>query len=223
MRIYTKKMTMMAVLTVAVLLSCSFADVSEISATILEKMPAANAQLEYELDAKLIKAGPDAIKEICDLIVPPGTGDDTKARYVLRSLCSYTSRPGADAEQKMYASVLTEALAKAADNEVKFVFITQLKLVGGSETVLALSGYLNNDRLSEPATMAMLTIGTDAAEKAFLKALPSASQKTLPTIIHALGQMRSKSALRAIAKHASSKESGHLPNTCCCCCCCCCC
>ena len=200
-------MTLIAVLTAAGFLSCSFADASEISAAILEKMPAANAQAEYELDAKLVKAGPDAIKEICDLIVPPGTGDDTKARYVLRSLSSYTSRPDADAEQKMYASVLTEALAKAADNEVKFVFINQLKLVGGSEAVSALSGYLNNERLCEPAAMALLTIGTDAAEKAFLKALPKASQKNLPTIIHALGQMRSKSAIRAISKHASSKDA----------------
>ncbi len=206
MRIYSKKMTLIVVLTAAVLLSCSFADVSEISAAILEKMPADNSKAEQELGAKLIKAGPDAIKEICDLIVPPGTGDDTKARFALSSLGFYTSRPGADAERKMYASVLTSALAKAADSEVKSFFITQLKLVGGTETVLALSGYLNNERLSEQAAMAMLTIGTDAAGKAFLKALPSASQKTLPTIIHALGQVRSKSAIRAISKHASSKD-----------------
>lgn len=218
MMIDSEKLTLITVLIAMVFVPCSFAAVTDPAVVkALEKMPAGSAKLEQELNAELIKAGPDAIKEICDLIVPPGTGDDTKARFTLGSLGFYTSRPGGDAERKMYSGILVDALMKAADKEVKSFFITQLQLVVREEKlqlvvreetvpVYILSAYLNDERLCEPVAMVLLAIGTDAAEKAFLKALPSVDQKNLPTIIQALGKMQIKSATRTIAKHASSKD-----------------
>ncbi|HEG42990.1 MAG TPA: DUF1080 domain-containing protein [Phycisphaerales bacterium] len=206
----SKKLILLIVLAAAVLLPCSFADQSEPAvANILEKMPADNAKIERELSAEIIKAGSGAITTICDLIVPPGTGDDTKARYALSSLSFYTSRSNADGGRSRYIAVLNEVLAKATDKEVQSFFISQLQLVVREETVspYLLSGYLRDERLCEPATMALLAIGTDAAEKAFLNALRTADQKNLPTIIHALGQMQSKAAADAISKHASSKDT----------------
>jgi len=200
------------VLAAAVFLPCLFAtnvlanDPLMATATVLEKMPAANSSLENELNAGLIKAGPDAIKVICDLIVPPGTGDDTKARYAISSLVSYTSRPDAAAEKKMYSAVLVQALIKASDKEVKSFFITQLQLVGDDDAVPEVSKYLRDASLYEPASFTLQTIGGDKAKKAFLDVLLASRKTIMPTIIHALGQMRVKEAVKHITKFAANND-----------------
>ncbi|MCF7954868.1 MAG: DUF1080 domain-containing protein, partial [Phycisphaerae bacterium] len=208
----SRKFTLVMVLAAAVFLPCLFAanvlasDPLMTMAAVLEKMPAGNPTIEKELDAELIKAGPEAIKAICDLIIPPGTGDDTKARYTLSSLVYYTSRPDAEAEKEMYSDVLVKALIKASNKEVKSFFITQLQYAGTGDAVAAVSKYLADDRLCEPASLTLQTIGTDDAKEAILNALPAASEETLPTIIYALGQMRINDAVKAITKHAASND-----------------
>jgi len=204
-----KKITMIMLLAFVALLPFSVAEAIDPAATeTLEKMPAPNVQVARELNSRLVKAGPEVISQICDLIVAPGTGDDTNARFALAGLCSYVTRPGADAEQKMYSDVLVKALTKATDDEVKSFFISQLQLAGTVEAIPALSAYLSSERLCERASMALQTIGTDAAAKAVLKALPGASQKNLPTIIYALGQMRSKDAVEDISRYVASEDRG---------------
>lgn len=197
----------MLLLAAAVLIPFSLASaIDPVAAEALEKMPVGNAEIEYALDARLVEAGPEAISQICDLIVSPGTGDDTKARYTLSSLSFYTSRPNAESQRKMYSAALVKALAKATDNEVKSFFIIQLQLTGTVEAIEALSGYLSSERLCEPASRGLRNIGTKAAEDAILNAFPSASQKNLLTIIYALGQMQIKSAADDISRYAKSTD-----------------
>ena len=161
------------VLAAAVLLPCSFATVSRAAtATVLESMPIQDAAQEQAWNAELVKSGSRGVMATCDLIVPPGTGDDTKARYAIGSLTNYASRPGADQERSMVAGVLAKALVKSSDKEVKFFFINQLQFVGGDESVSVLAKYLDDERLCDAASGALMVIGTEAAEKAFLKALP---------------------------------------------------
>jgi len=196
------------VLAVAVLLPCSFAKVSHAAtATILEKMPVQDAPQELTWNAEVVKAGPTGVMALCDSIVPPGTGDDTKARYALGSLTNYASRPGADQEQRMVAGVLAKALVKSSDKEVKFFFINQLQFVGGYETVPVLAKYLDDERLCDAASGALLVIGSEAAEKAFLKALPSTSPGNLPMIVHALGQLQSTAAAGPLAAYVTSSDA----------------
>ena len=203
-----KQLILIMVLAAAVLLPCSFAKASESpAATAVEQMPAQDAQLELAWNAKVVKSGPRGITALCDLIVPPGTGDDTKARYAIGSLTNYVSRPDAEQERRMVAGVLAQVLGKAADKEVKFFFINQLQFVGGDESVSVLAGYLNDERLCDAASGALMVIGTEAAEKAFLKALPSTSPKNLPMIVHALGQLQSKTAATPIAQYVTSQDA----------------
>lgn len=200
-----KKMALIVILATAVFLPYSFADTNGLIET-LSKMPAQNSAMEGELCSKLLIGGAGQIKQICEMIVPPGTGDDTKARYAISSLVSYTSRPDADLEKKILSTVLNAALEKASNKEVKSFFITQLQFVGDDDSVPFLSKYLADARLCEPASFTLQTIGTDAAKKTVLKALPTASKETLPTIIYALGQMQVKDAAEGIAKHAGSND-----------------
>jgi len=198
MMIKRKQLILILVLAVAALLPCALAQVGD---------PAADATQEQALNADLIKAGPDSVKQICDLIVPPGTGDDTKARYAIGSLTNYASRPGAASEQKMVAGVLAKALTQAENKEVKFFFINQLQFVGSDQTVPVLSEYLDDERLCDAASSTLLVIGSKASGDAFFKAFLSGSQKNLPMIVHALGQLQSKAAAGPIGKHATSQDA----------------
>jgi len=89
-------------------------------------MPAADAVTERELTARLVELGPAAILDICRMLLPPGAGDDTRARFALSGLSSYVHRPGAEVERKMYEEVLLAALEEVSDREVKAFLIRQL-------------------------------------------------------------------------------------------------
>lgn len=192
----------------AVMLLCSFAVISyAATATVVAKMPLQDAQQEQAWNAAIVKQGPSSVMAICDLIVPPGTGDDTAARYALGSLTNYAARPGADQERAMVANVLARALTQASDKEVKFFFINQLQFVAGDESVSALAKYLNDDRLCDGASGALMVIGTETAAKAVLKALPSTSSKNLPMIVHALGQLQCQAAAGRLAPYATSQDT----------------
>ena len=117
---------------VAVFAGCT--PISQRVGDILAKMPAEDATEGAKLTAELVELGPTGIGQICKMLVPPGTGDDTKARYALSGLTMYVCRPGAETERKMYAKTFTKALESAADKEVKAFLVRQLQLVGKEET-----------------------------------------------------------------------------------------
>lgn len=174
---------------------------------IIAAMPAENPAEESRLSARLIDEGPTVIMEICWMLVPPGTGDDTGARYALSGLSRHVGRPGAETERRIYSEVLIEALENASDREVKAFLIRQLQLVGKEEAVTPLGEYLNNQNLCEPAAQALLAIGTPAVEGEFLKALPSAGEQSSITIIKALGDLRCRAAAFEVWKYTASGNS----------------
>jgi len=176
-------------------------------AELIDKMPAEGSAEGTKLTAELVKLGPDAIMEVCKMLVPPGTGDDVKARFALSGLAMYCSRPEAEAERKMYAEVLMKALKTASDNEVRAFLIRQLQLVGKDDAVPMLSGYLADDRLCESAARALLSIRTPAAVNALVQALPNAKGDRVLTLIRAVAQCRAKEAVAAIKPHAASTDA----------------
>jgi HEAT repeat protein len=170
-------------------------------------MPAENTRQEQAINAEIIRGGPEMIGSIFDLIIPPGTGDDTNARYAIGSLTAYTARRGAINEQRIYASLLTEALGHAEDNEVKAFFIRQLQLAGTGESVSVLSEYLADARLCEPATAALLSINTPSAKIALYKALALAQGSARVTIIKALGTIEYKNAANDILMYVAETNT----------------
>ena len=117
------------------------------------------------------------------MLVPPGTGDDTQVRFAINGVAVYVSRSGAEAERVMYALALIASLELAQDNEVKAFLIRQLQIAGREESIMPLSLFLLDERLCEPATQALLAIGTQGAEKVLLKSFNKVSEANRPTII----------------------------------------
>ena len=173
---------------------------------LLDRFPGQNAEETQSLASRLLETGPEGILQVCSLLVPPGTGDDTPARYALSALTSYVSDEGGEKARELYARTVIEALQRQKDKEVQAFLIRQLQRAGKKESVKPLKKYLDDERLCEPAAQALLAIGTPAAEKVLRKSLKKAKGTDRITLIKALGEMRSQKAVKKILPLASHKN-----------------
>ncbi len=215
MLIDLKKISILIALciSVTVLLSCASSSVSTSGSikaemdSVLDSIPADNAESEKELGQRIISAGLDGLNYVCSQIIPPGTGDDTKARYAISGLSNYTFRPGAETDRELFEEALIIALNESSDPNVKTFFISQLQIAGKNKSVPHLGKLLSDDTLYEPAARALISINTRSAEAEFIKALPLADDKKKVTIINALGDLRSKAAALEIQKYIASDDN----------------
>ena len=172
----------------------------------VSQLPAKTASELTEICAGLLQQGPAGIQAIAQLLVPPGTGNDTQARYALNGLVKYAQRPGAESDRALVAGALAAALKTAANPEIKSFLINQLQLIGHDDVVPALSEYLTDTRLCDPAARALVAIHTPAAGMALAKALPSAAAAERVTLLLALGEIRQNSAVKDILVYAQGED-----------------
>ncbi len=173
---------------------------------IVGQMPAENSQVRDELAAELVELNPKATILLSKMLLPPTDPNDVGARYGLSALTHYVSRNGAEAERKVYAEALIDALAIVPEKQNKAFLITQLQLAGRDEAIAPLAKFLSDDILCDYAARAMLTIGGKGVEAEFLEALDSATGTNKITIIKALGELRSKAAVKKISPYAKSND-----------------
>ena len=111
------------------------------------------------LCAEILTLGPEAVAEACARVLPPGEGDDSRARFAVNGLAVHVMRPGAEPERASFARVLLDSLARARDEDVAAFFLSQVQLVGKQESVRPLEKYLVDETLAGPAAAALLAIG----------------------------------------------------------------
>lgn len=181
-------------------------------ADVLAQFPAQNGEHTAKLMHQILETGAPGIAKFCDMIVPPGTGNDTQARMALESLAQYAGAPNRETDRKLVESSILEALQKASDKEVKAFFIRRLQYCGGSETVAAMETYLNSTDLYEPALAALVSIGSADAGKVIFKCVQDKKDQQLLSMIKVLGQLKyqpaenflidqTKTAKGALLKH----------------------
>ncbi len=173
---------------------------------LIGKFPAQDSEERNQLASQLIRWGQNGILEVCRMLVPPGTGDDTNARFALSALTNYVSQRGVERERGMYARAVITALERESDREVQAFLILQLQRSGKKESVKPLRKYLRDERLCDPAAQALLAIGTRDAEKALLKSLGNITGASRIPIVKVLGELRSKDATKKILKYAISRD-----------------
>ncbi len=169
---------------------------------LVDRFPAQNTEARQALASQLMGMGSEGILLVCRLLVPPGTGDDTNARYALSALATNVSQEGGEKARELYAKALIKALDKQTNKEVQAFLIRQLQRTGKKESIKPLKRYLDNKRLCEPATQALLAIGTPDAEKVLLKALRATGANRV-TLIKALGELQNKEATKKILPFAT--------------------
>src|SRR5512135_699371 len=86
--------------------------------SLIERFPADNGAARDALCADLVKLGPAGLAETFARVLPPGAGDDAKARFAVYGLAVYVSRQGAEAGRQMFIKALLAALASSADKQV---------------------------------------------------------------------------------------------------------
>lgn len=149
--------------------------------------------------AKLLEQGKPAVAELCGMLkAPDQAGDDTKVRFALEGMVMTAMRDAKSPQRAMLADALAAAVGTAAQPEVKAYLIRQLAQVAEDEAVPVLAPLLAEQRFCEPATQALLHIGSPAAAAALAQALPTAEGGDRVTIIRALGQLRQAEAAQAI-------------------------
>jgi len=159
-------------------------------ADVLAQFPAQNGEHSAKLMLQIIETGAPGIAKFCDMIVPPGTGNDTQARFALESLAQYAGAQNRESERKLVESSILAALQKAADKEVKAFFIRRLQYCGRAETVAAMEKYLNTTDLYEPALAALFSNGSADAGKAILKNAQDKKDQQLTSMVKVLGQLK---------------------------------
>lgn len=175
-------------------------------ADLLVQMPAKNlAQLDNAMH-DLYAMGTEAYQKLAEMLVPPGTGDDTAIRFALNSFSRYASRFGLNDERAFAEANLLEALKKHHDPEVQTFLINQLNLVASDVSIPILAEYLTSEELCEPATQALLAINHQIDGKVFFSAFPQASKKNKETLIRALGKLQCKGTIALMSPYIDDEE-----------------
>ena len=175
---------------------------------ILDRFPAETSSARDGLCAEILKLGPAAIREICGRVLAPGAGDDSKARFAVNGLAFYVTRPGAESERALFVRALLASLAGSRDKNVAAFLLSQLQAAGKKESIRPLAGYLVDETLAGPAAAALQTIGGPEAARALLKSLDAAPSTARSAIIKALGELRSREAVKKILLFAESSDEG---------------
>ena len=173
---------------------------------IVARFPAASGADRDALADAALGLGPAAVADVCALVLPPGAGDDSAARFALNGLAVRAGRPGAEKERRLVSRVLLDAVRGPADREVRAFLISQLELVGGAEAVKSLASCLGDERLAAPAARALLAIRAPGTAAAFLKALDTSAGAARVAIVEALGDLRSREAVKKLLPFASSPD-----------------
>ena len=196
---------------------------------ILVQLPADNLEYSDKLMQEILDLKTEGIQKICDLIVPLGTGNDTKARYAIESVAIYSGGLSSTIKNGDVENTLLKAIKNASNNEVKTFFIDRLIHCGSNASVAILSGFLNDDSMFNPALSVLTQIGTTEASEAIFNAAKTTNNSKKASFIVALGYLRydvavntlhtwtksgskiiREKSLAAIAAIASVNSSGEL-------------
>jgi len=173
-------------------------------ADVLAKFPAADRQA-YDLNVQQLQSlGPEGLQQMVGMLNEPGKADNTALEYAI-SAFSASAMAGNQKDRNAAIGVYCAALGKTADDVNTAFIISQLQLTGNDDALNCLQPFLNKEKLAGPAARAIAQIGSEAAGKILLAALPGSADKA--AVIEGLGYMRYKPAAQAIqAEYVNGDE-----------------
>lgn len=188
--------------------SAPAADLKARVSAVVERFPAENGAARDALCADLIKLGPAGLAETLARVLPPGAGNDAKARFAANGLAVYVTRTGAEAERLMFVKAVLASLAASVDKNVASFLLSQVQAAGKAEAIKPLAPCLRDEALAGPAVAALQAIGGPEAAKALLKGLDPAPAAAKLAIIDGLGAMRSREAVWKLLRLADADNEG---------------
>lgn len=199
---------------VSLLLAFAFNGVGQINRTINTKVADALAQVptkDYSrlnnLMRELVNLKEEGFALFVAKIVPPGTGDDVAARFVVASLAKYTSQYGKEEDKQMVEKGLLKALQGAADKDVQSFYLTQLYFVATDQSIGLLSQFLQDEKLCDATVKVLLAVASPSAGDAMLQKLDSSTGLPALALVKAVGQMKIEAANPVLMKKLETAES----------------
>jgi hypothetical protein len=157
---------------------------------------------------EILEGGRDSLLELLELVREPSDADykNYKPVYVLHGLVIQTGRAGQQNQRRLLARTLASQLDSGKHSKaVKAVFIRELRVLGGKESVDALGQQLLDEELCADAAQALLTIHDGVAPR-FRTALEMAKGRNHVTLIQALGILRDTDSIAALKKALTDED-----------------
>jgi len=164
-------------------------------ADLLAQFPATSLAYTDKLMEDMLSLGEAGLKQICDQIIPAGTGDDTNARFAIETFSRFLSGKGRDKGREIWEKVCIAYAVRKNDPGVTDFFIKQLQLIGSDQTAQALKIYITDKNNCTPAISAITAIGGKTSEQILTEALKDRSLPCAAAVMNALASMRSRAAV----------------------------
>ncbi len=175
-------------------------------ADLLAQMPSNYIEYTDILMNEIISLGDAGLKQICDQVVPVGSGDDVKPRFAIESLSRYLSQFGKESQRHLWEKLCISYASGQKDYSVMDFFMKQLQQVGGEASVNAMKGHLADQDMCSPALGVISAVGGPLAEKVLSDALKDKSLACAASVMNTLAEMKSGLAINEYISWAQSEN-----------------
>lgn len=139
----------------------------------LAQLPADTPHKYNRIMADLVSTGEEGLLDLIGRMNPPGNQINETIDYAISGWTHFVAND--NDVRNVTAKTFEKALARPLDKEVKAFLIRQLRTIGTDDNVEALSAFLTDEYLSDPAAQALVSIGTENASNALQAAPATAS------------------------------------------------
>ncbi len=160
---------------------------STIIADALAQLPAETPEAYNITIADLVTTGEEGLLDLIGRMNPPGRESNESYEFAINGWSHFVANDAA--KRKIAVGAFEKALQQPLDKEIKAFVIRQLRTIGSDENVDVLAGFLQDNYLSSPASMTLVSIGTQNAYEALHNGLKTASSDDVKLhLANALGQ-----------------------------------
>ena len=164
-------------------------------ADLLARMPV-NTIPELNRQMKeMNEIGPEGREKIISLIVPPGSGDDTRARFAVESYSRYLSDYGHEDDKFDWESECIDAILSTGYPMVRSFFLSQLKYIGTDRSASYASGFLTDPDLCKPAVAVIASADSYQKEDLLAASLKISNLPCAASVMNELATMKSDKAV----------------------------
>lgn len=167
-------------------------------ADLLSRFPATSLAETDKLMEEMMALGESGIKQICEQIIPAGTGDDTKARFAIDTFSRYLSGKGREKGRAMWEAICISYATQKKEPDVTDFFIKQLQLIGSDQAARALKIYIADKDNCTSAIAAITAIGGKTSENILAESLKDKDLPCAAAVMNALAMMKSRAAVNEL-------------------------
>jgi hypothetical protein len=175
-------------------------------ADLLARLPANDVQLTDKLMVEMLSLGEAGMRQICDQVVPSGSGDDTRPRFAIESLSRLLSGKNYEKEKPLWEKICISYVTEQKDYGVKDFFMKQLQQFGGNQSAEAMKIYLTGKELCNPALAVITAVGGKNAEVILSESLKNKELPCAAAVMNSLASMKSQMAVNEYITWASVSD-----------------